>query len=170
MVRQPKPGKFEYSLETVLKVRNIRERQEKEKFATAQKKYFEEHDKTQKLIKEQRDRQDDIVATYKKGKIDDFGAVLRRHIHLEDLGERRDKQAGVEHEAEKKRDDQRGVLIEKMKDRKVIEKDKDHKKEEHKELMDGLEAKFFDEIGSTTFTREKIAREEKEEKEEKDKK
>lgn len=156
MVRQPKPGKFEYSLETVLKVRNIREKQEKEKFATAQRKFFEEHEKTQKLIKEQRARQDDLIKTYQKGKIDDFGVVLRRHVHLEDLGERKTKQEDVEHVAERKRDDQREVLIDKMKDRKIIDKDKEHKKDEHKNLMDSLESKFFDEIGSTRFVREKL--------------
>ena len=156
MAREAKPGKFEYSLETVLKVRTIRERQEKEKFAQAQKKFFEEHEKTQKLLKEQSERRDDLVRTYKKGKIDDFGAVLRRQVHLEDLGQRKDKQQEVEKEAEKKRDDQRVSLVDKMKERKIIDKDKEHRQDEHKKLMDHLEANFFDEIGSTRFVRNKL--------------
>jgi flagellar export protein FliJ len=162
MARETKPGRFKYSLDTVLKVREIREKQEKEKFAQAQRKFFEEHEKTQRLIREQKDRQDDLVRTFKKGKIDDFGAVLRRQIHLEDLGKRKVKQQEVEKEAEEKRNEQRGVVIEKMKDRKIIEKDKEHRRDEHRKMMDHLEANFFDEIGTTRFVREKLENSEKE--------
>ena len=42
MAREQKPDKFKYSLDTVLRVRGIKERKEKEKFAEKEREYLQE--------------------------------------------------------------------------------------------------------------------------------
>ena len=56
-------------------------------------------------------------------------------------------------EAEKNRDDQRLVLIEAVKDKKIIEKDKEKQRGLWKALMKKEDAKFMDEISSIGFVR-----------------
>lgn len=154
MARKPKPGKFQYRLETLLRVRAIKEKKEQERFAEEQRKFLEEQRKANVLRQEKTVRTDELKDVLSPGKkISDFGEVLRRRVHLDDLDDRKKKQEEAERKQQKKLDVQREVLIEKMKERKIIEKDKGNKSKEHKELMDHLEGKFLDDVATSRFIR-----------------
>jgi flagellar FliJ protein len=152
VAREIKPGKFEYPLEVVLKVREIKEKKESEEFAKTQRKLLEEQNRTQELKTRQESRQDELKEKM-SGKISDFGEILRRHSHLGKLKVDVEKQKENEKKAEEKRDKQRDKLLDAVKDRKIIDKDKEHKKDEHSDLMRQIETKFLDEIGTTRFIR-----------------
>ena len=153
MAREQKPGKFKYTLETVLRVRGIKERREKEKFADKQKEYLTEKEKEELLEEEKKAKEGELKHIIKKGPISQFEKVLRRHAHLGVLKRDIDEQIEKVIDASKRLEDQRSKLIESMKDRKIIERDKGHKLEDYDEMMKNLEIKFLDEIATQRFKR-----------------
>lgn len=156
MAKEIKPGKkFKYGLETVLKVKEIREKKEQEKFAVKQREYYEEKMREQQIENEKKAQAEEFKKMVGKGKISDFGKVLQRRQNLNVLKEELDNQIEKVIEASKKLEKQREKLLESMKDRKIIEKDKEHKFDQYKELMKQLEIKFLDEIATLRFSREK---------------
>lgn len=150
---EQKPGKFKFPLETVLKVRGIKERKEKEKFAEKQRDYMTEKQKEEQLEGEKREKEGELKGIMKKGPISEFEKVLRRHAHLGVLKKDIDTQIEKVIDASKKLEDQRAKLVESMKDRKIIEKSKEHKLDEYDQMMKNLEIKFLDEIATQRFKR-----------------
>lgn len=154
--KEAKPGKkFKYGLETVLKVREIKEKKEQEKFAHKKKKFLKEKEKEKEIRTEKTGEEDVIRETYKKGPISDFEKVLRRHAHLGILKKDLDKQIERVIKSSKALEKQRENLIESMKDKKIIEKDKEKKLKGYKKLMQSLEIKFLDEIATQRYEHEK---------------
>ena len=153
MAREQKPGKFKYTLETVLRVRGIKERREKEKFADKQREYLTEKEKEELLEEEKKEKEGELKHIIKKGPISQFEKVLRRHAHLGVLKKDIDEQIEKVIDASKRLEDQRSKLIESMKDRKIIEKDKGHKLEDYDDMMKNLEIKVLDEIATQRFKR-----------------
>jgi flagellar export protein FliJ len=153
MAREQKPGKFKYTLETVLRVRGIKERREKEKFADKQREYLTEKEKEELLEEEKKEKEGELKHIIKKGPITQFEKVLRRHAHLGVLKKDIDDQIEKVIDASKRLEDQRSKLIESMKDRKIIEKDKGHKLDDYDDMMKNLEIKFLDEIATQRFRR-----------------
>jgi len=160
MAKEIKPGKkFKYGLETVLKVKEIREKKEQEKFAVRQKEYYTEKKKEQEI----QDTKDGQAKEFKqlvgKGKIPDFSRVLQRRQHLGVLKEELDNQIEKVIEASQKLEKQREKLLDSMKDRKIIEKDKEHKLDQYNEVMKQYDIKFLDEIATLRFKRDKYEKE-----------
>jgi len=153
MAREQKPGKFKYDLETVLKVRGIKEHKERERFAEKQREYMTEKEKEERLEEEKREKEGELKRIIKKGPISEFEKVMRRHAHLGVLRKDVDDQIEKVIESSKKLEDQRSKLIDSMKDRKIIEKNKEHRLDEYKEMMKQLEIKFLDEIATQRFKR-----------------
>jgi flagellar FliJ protein len=153
MAREQKPGKFKYSLDTVLRVRGIKERKEKEKFAEKEREYLTEKQKEEQLEEEKKEKEGELKHIIKKGPISQFEKVLRRHAHLGVLKKDIDEQIEKVIDASKRLESQRSKLIESMKDRKIIEKDKEHRLDDYKEMMKDLEIKFLDEIATERFKR-----------------
>lgn len=151
MAKEQKPGRFRYNLETVLKVRSIREKKEKEKFAEKQKEYFTEKQREDTLKEEKKEKEGELKTIIKKGPITQFEKVLRRHSHLGVLRKDIDTQIEKVIDASKKLEDQRVKLIDTMKDRKIMEKNKEHRLDEYNQMMKDLEIKFLDEIATTRF-------------------
>lgn len=151
MARVIKPGKFKYPLETVLKVRGIKERKEQEKFAEKKREYIKEKEREEQLERERVEKQKELRRIIKRGPISDFERVLRRKAHLGVVKERLDEQIEKVIEASQRLESQRAKLLESMKDRKIIEKDKEHYFDEYQELMKGLEVKFLDEIATLRY-------------------
>ena len=154
MKKEPKKGKFKYRLDSVLKVREILEKKQKEVFAEKERILKEEAEKEEKL----KNWEDELHGELKSslvGHIDDFGSVLRRRSHLVKVKEDVDEQEQKRVEAEKIKEEQREKLEEKMKEKKVIEKDKVNKKDEWKKVMDKEETKFLDDIATGRFNRDK---------------
>jgi len=153
MAREQKPGKFKYSLETVLRVRGIKERKEEEKFAKKQQEYLTEKEKEERLEEEKKEKEGELKHIIRKGPISQFEKVLRRHAHLGVLRKDIDEQIEKVIDASKLLEDQRVKLIESMKERKIIEKDKGHRLKDYENMMKDLEIKFLDEIATQRFKR-----------------
>jgi flagellar FliJ protein len=147
-----KPGKtFKYDLESVLKVRAIKEKKEQEKFAEKQRVYMTEKEREEAIAQAKKDREEDLRGVFRKGPISDFSRVLQRKAHLEVLKDDLAHQVEKVIEASKVLEEQRAQLITSMKDKKIMEKHKEKRLKEYQKLMLDLETKFLDEIATQRF-------------------
>ena len=156
MAKKPQPGKkFKYGLESVLKVRAIKEKKEQEKFADKKRKYLTEKEREEAIEQEKKGKEEELRGVFKRGPISDFTKVLRRKAHLEVLKDDLDEQVEKVIEASKLLEEQRARLVASMKDKKIMEKHKEKKLDEYKKIMQELELKFMDEIATERFKHEK---------------
>jgi flagellar FliJ protein len=158
MSKKPEPGKkFKYGLDTVLKVRAIREKQEQERFGERKRELLTEQER-EEIIKTKRiESQDELRGRLKKTEeIKDFQDVIRRQAHLEVLKKNLDQQIEKVIEATENLERQRQKLVVAMKDKKVMQKHKYRKLQEYNLEMNRLETKFLDEIGTMRFVRDKL--------------
>ena len=77
----------------------------------------------------------------------DFQQLTVRKGHLEVLKDQVIEQEQKTEDSEKAKEEQREVLVQSVKERKVLDKDKEKKKDQWKKLMAKEDAKFLDEIG-----------------------
>ena len=155
MAKAKPSRKFKYGLHAVLKVRGIKEKKEQEKFAEKHRSYLTEKEKEDEIVSNKRTKEDELRGVFKGGRIDDFTQVLRRKDHLGVLKEDLDQQVEKVIDASQKLEEQRVHLIQAMKDKKIMEKDKEHKLKQYKDMMEKLEIKFMDEIATQRFSRRK---------------
>jgi flagellar FliJ protein len=156
MAKKPQPGKkFKYGLESVLKVRAIKEKKEQEKFADKKRKYLTEKEREEAIEREKKGKEEELRGVFRRGPISDFTKVLRRKAHLEVLRDDLDEQVEKVIEASKLLEEQRAQLIASMRDKKIMEKHKEKKLDEYKKIMQELELKFMDEIATERFKHEK---------------
>ena len=141
-------------MEAVLKVRGIKEKKEQEKFAFRQREYIEEKRKEEEIRDRKKGEEHQIRQTFKKGPVSDFEKVLRRHAHLGILKEGLDKQIEEVIKSSQKLEDQREKLITSMKDKKIIEKNKENRFKDYQKELQALEIKFLDEIATERYKRE----------------
>ncbi|HVN67403.1 MAG TPA: flagellar FliJ family protein [Candidatus Sulfotelmatobacter sp.] len=152
----PKPGKkFQYDLNSVLKVRGIREKREQEKFAEKNREFLEQKRKEEEIKREKRGKEAELRDVFNKGPISNFEKVLRRKAHLEVLKDNLDDQVEKVIEASKNLEEQRARLVAAMKDKKIMEKHRERKLDEYNKVMQSLEMKFLDEIATQRFEHEK---------------
>jgi len=160
MAKEIKPGKkFNYGLEAVLKVRGIKEKKEQERFAEKKRAYLTEKEKEEALKEKKRGEEQEIREAF-RNKISDFEKVLRRHSHLGVLKGEIENQVEKVIETSRQLEDQREKLLTSMKDKKIIEKDKEKKLGQYTKAMQDLEMKFLDEIATERFMHEKLERRE----------
>jgi len=160
MAKEIKPGKkFKYGLEAVLKVRGIKEKKEQEKFAEKKRAYLTEKEKEEALKEKKMGEEQEIREAF-KSKVSDFEKVLRRHSHLGVLKGEIENQVEKVIDASRQLEDQREKLLTSMKDKKIIEKDKEKKFGQYTKAMQDLEMKFLDEIATERFMHEKMERRE----------
>jgi flagellar export protein FliJ len=155
MTKPPKKSKrFQYNLESALNFRGLRETQEQDKFNKAEQKYMEELGKEERMKNQERSESADLLSEISEGKTIDFQQVMMRKAHLEQLKGRITEQVEVRETAEKEKEDQRDVLIQAMKDKKILEEDKEKKHEMWKRIMKKEEVKFLDDIASIAFSKQ----------------
>jgi len=155
---KPKPGKrFKYDLDTVLKVRGIREKKEQEKFALKKRDYLNEKEKEDEIATQKQGKEEELRGVFKRGPISDFDKVMRRRAHLDVLKDDLDAQVEKVIEASRLLEEQRARLVESMKDKKIMEKHRERKLDEYNKLMLNLEMKFMDEIATQRFKHEEVA-------------
>ena len=153
---KPKPGKrFKYDLESVLKVRGIKEKQEQEKFAEKQVEYIKQKQKEETIKQEKKHKEEELRNVFKRGPITNFEKVLRRKAHLDVLKDDLNNQIEKVIEASSALEEQRAHLVASMKDKKIMEKHKEKKLDEYKKIMQDLEVKFLDEIATERFKKVK---------------
>ncbi len=150
-----KSKRFKYNLASILKVREIRERQQKDKFSEAEKKYKEEIEKEEKLKNFLVAKYSELREIMMSGNISNVNEIIMRKAHLESVKERVTEQAKVREEAERVKEEEREKLIQTVKDRKIIEKDRSKKKESWRKVMDKEEGKFLDDISSVGYVKKK---------------
>jgi len=155
---KPKKGKrFRYKLETLLKVRDIRETQQKEVFQAAERKVVEEQEKEQVLV----EKQDQEYATLTSeisgadGNPTNVQKIMWRQAHIESLKKQVDDQQKVVEEAETQKEEEKDKLVKRMIDKKIIEIDKDKTRWAWKKLMDKETDKFLDDIASVGFEKKR---------------
>lgn len=154
MAKAKKSKRFNYNLAAVLKVRELKEQQEKDRFSEAQQKLQEEERKEEEIKDFQRQKYNELRNIMDAGKtINNFQHILMRKSHLDIVKEQVAEQVKKREQAEDAKEEQREVLSKAMKDRKVIEKDKEKKKTAWKKLMDKEEGKFLDEISTIGYER-----------------
>ncbi len=156
MAKEIKPGKkFKYDLNSVLKVRAIREKREQETFFLKQKDYLEEKKKEEVIEEDKHNHTKEFKNLTSKGPINDFAKVLARRAHINILKENLDEQIEKVIDASQKMEVQREKLLVAMKDRKIMDKDKEHKKEKYDDVMKKMDIQFMDEIATLSFARKK---------------
>ncbi|MFT5170397.1 MAG: hypothetical protein ACI9BD_000164, partial [Candidatus Marinamargulisbacteria bacterium] len=108
MSKPKKSKRFIYNLQALLKVREIREKQEQDKFTEAEKAFLEEERKEQEL----KDFQNQCYAKLRaimsgEDGLPDVQQIIMRKAHLEVLQSQVEEQIKKKEEAETKRDEQR---------------------------------------------------------------
>lgn len=157
MSKPEKSKKFKYKLNTLLKVREIKEKQEKDKLVELEQKLIEEIKKEEELKLLEKIKYDELRNMMSSGKtLPDTGIIQIRKRHIEVLKEKVLAQHEKVVAAEKERDFQREKLIQAIKEKKVIEKDKEKTKKAWIKLMNKEEAKFLDDIAGIRFNSQKI--------------
>jgi flagellar protein FliJ len=152
MSEAKKGATFIYPLETLLKVREIRETQEQDKFKEAERKVIEEKKKEDELKEIEKLAYNDLSESMASGELPDMGEIQRKKQNLDVLKEKVEAQIQVVKDAEIKKEEQRVVLTKASMDKQVIEKDREKTREAWKKIMIKEENKFLDEIASIQFS------------------
>ncbi len=148
-----KSKRFKYNLQTLLKVREIRKKQAEEVYNEAKRQLEIERKKEEEL------RQKEILAYAEfrefmtSGDLGDVGEINRHKVHVEKAKQAILKQLEIIQQAIEKVEEARLELVKCLKDQKIIEKDKEHKREAWRKLMDKEAGKFLDDIASVGFVK-----------------
>ena len=158
---KPKKGKrFLYSLKTLLNVRNIREKQQQEKFNAAEKKLHEERLEEIKMKREQAEHLSYVNELLSSSELPSMTTIKMHQEHVKRMEEKVQQQQDVVKKSEEKRDEEQQELIQKVKEKKIIEKDKEKTRVKWKKMMDKLDSEFLDELASIKFASKMIKDEE----------
>ena len=153
----PKKGKrFIYSLEALLKVRDIRERQQQEKFNEAEKKLHEERLEESRIKKERDTHLKEVHAILSSDELPSLTTIQMHQQHIKKLEKDVKNQQEVVRGAENKREEELKSLIEKSKDKSIIKRDREKTRSAWKKMMDKLDSQFLDELSSIKFASKKI--------------
>ena len=101
-MRKPKKSKrFIYNLESILKVRKIRETQQEEQYRKAEKQFLEEVQKEKALRAQQAGAYESLRTLMTEGDISNMQFILLHKAHIESLKEKIIEQEKIREEAEK---------------------------------------------------------------------
>lgn len=154
---KPKKGKkFIYSLDVLKKVRHIKEKKEQEELIRAEQLLIQERQKEFQFRAEQDEHYNHFEELLASEFVPSLNIIQMNQIHMKKLEEKVDTQKEEVKKAEAYKEAQKEKLVEAMKEKKIIDKDHDKTKEKWKKMMDKEDAKFLDELGEISFTRNKI--------------
>jgi flagellar protein FliJ len=147
-VTKAKKGKrFRYSLDSLLKVRGIREEQEKDKFKESERRVLEEKRKEEEIKVFEKEKYDQLKGMMAAGAaLPDVQQIMMRKAHLEKVREQLVTQEEAVKTAETQKEDQRKQMVLAMIEKKIIEKDKGKTRIAWKKMMNKEDGKFLDEI------------------------
>lgn len=151
-----KSKRFRYALETLLKVRKIREKKAQEALNAAEQRLQEELRKEEALKTLQTLHYQELHDLIASGEIRDVSEINRRKAHLDVLKLKLEEQIEIRKTSEHERDEKKEALVACLKDRKIIEKDREHKREAWRKLMDKESSKFLDDISSMKHAKARI--------------
>ena len=155
MAKAPKKSKrFKYNLQKVLKFRETKETIEQDKFTKRMQEFETEKQKEDALKKFQLEKYQELTSVIDKREgFIDFHQVEMRKAHLDIVKKDVEKQVVIREEAEEKKDKQREILIDAKKDKQILDKDKEKKKDRWKLFMRREEDKELGEIATQKFIR-----------------
>jgi hypothetical protein len=147
-VTKAKKGKrFRYSLDALLKVRGIREEQEKDKFKEAERRLIEEKRKEEEIKTFETKKYEELKGMMAGGAaLPDVQQIMMRKAHLEKVREQLATQEEAVKTAVTKKEVQRQSMVLAMVEKKIIEKDKGKTRIAWKKMMNKEEGKFLDDI------------------------
>ena len=159
MAPPKKSKRFIYNLTSALKVRAIRETLQKEEVNKAERALQEEREKLRLIEEQLATEHQAIIDMYTSGKPIDLGEIFLRKHHLDVLKiQLEEQEKAVERAIQKKKEEEK-KLIQAIKDKKILEKDREKKQEMWKKLMDKEDGKFLDDISVSRFFRNKTEKE-----------
>jgi flagellar FliJ protein len=147
-VTKAKKGKrFRYSLDSLLKVRGIREEQEKDKFKESERRLIEEQRKEDEIKAFEKEKYEELKGMMSGGAaLPDVQRIMMRKAHLEKVREQLATQGEAVKVAETKKEDQRKQMVLAMIEKKIIDKDKTKTRLAWRKIMNKEEGKFLDDI------------------------
>jgi flagellar export protein FliJ len=152
MSQARKSKRFRYQLETLLKVRTIREKQAQEAFQKAEQAHLEEVEKEKKIKDFESEKYEELRDLMSgKQSLTDVQMVMMRKAHLEVLHTQVIQQEERTRQAEELKEQKRLELITTVRNRKIIEKDREKTRESWRKLMDKEAGKFLDDIAVIGF-------------------
>ena len=147
MTKAKKAKQFRYSLDALLKVRGIREEQEKEKFKESERRLIEERRKEEEIKVFEKEKYEELKGMMSGGAaLPDVQQIVMRKAHLEKVRETLATQEEAVKTAEIKKEDQRKQMVLAMVEKKIIDKDKSKTRRAWRKIMDKEEGKFLDDI------------------------
>lgn len=158
MARKPtKSKRFKYNLQTLLNVREIRETQAKDAFNAAELQLIEE--KKKEVVA--REREELAYQDYREfmhtGDIGNPHEIQRHKLFCDKRSDELKRQVQAVEDAKRAVDNARDKMVQAMKDKKIMEKDKENKRDAWKKLMDKEASKFLDDIATIKFSKKKDA-------------
>lgn len=153
MSKVKKSKRFKYNLASALRVRIIRETLQKEEVTKAKRKVEEEKQKLKTIQDDQQIEHDKIMEMYTGKLALDLSEVKLRKFRMEQLKVKEDEQQIAVDQAVANVTEEEKKLIKAVKDRKILEKDREKKQKLWKRLMEKEDTKFLDDISGSRFFR-----------------
>ena len=137
---KPKKGnKFVYSLETLKKFRDIKEKKQQEELVKAEQVVKEEQQKEIEFVAEQNNHYAYFEDILSSDEIPSLDIIQMNQVHMKKLQEKVNTQKEEVKKAEVHKDEQKEKLVEATKEKKIIDKDREKTREKWKKMMDKLD-------------------------------
>ena len=147
MTKAKKGKRFRYSLDSLLKVRGIREGQAQDKFKESERLLIEEKRKEEEIKIFEKEKYEELKGMMTGGAaLPDVQQIMMRKAHLEKVRETLATQQEAVKNAETKKEENRQLMVLAMVEKKIIEKDKSKTRLAWRKIMNKEDGKFLDEI------------------------
>ncbi len=146
-----KSKRFKYNLQTLLKVREIRQKQAEDAYNEAQRQLEIERQKEEEIRQKEIKAYAEFREFMTTGDLGDTGEINRHKIYVEKVKLELLRQIEAVQRAVESVEQARLALVQCLKDQKIMEKDKEHKREAWRKLMDKEAGKFLDDIATVKY-------------------
>lgn len=156
MKESGKQKRFQYRLESVLKAREAKKKQQQATLSNAQRIQAEEKQKEIELKNFQAEKYTELRAELDAGATVDFNTLILRKAHLERVEKMVNQQVETREKADTVVLQEQEKLVYCSQAEQIIKKDKENRRKLWKLAVQREEIKDMDEIASGQFTRKKI--------------
>lgn len=153
MSQSGKQKRFKYRLESVLKAREAKKKQQQATLSKAQRIQAEEQRKEEEIKKFQAEKYMELRTELSAGETVDFNSLILRKTHLERLAKAVDEQIETREKADAVVQTEQEKLTYCTQAEKIIKKDKENRRTLWKRAVQREEIKTIDDIASGQFVR-----------------
>jgi flagellar FliJ protein len=153
MAKPKKSKRFKYNLASALRVRIIRETLQKEEVQKAKRNLEAERQKLKEIQDKQEIEHNMILEMYTGSRPLDLDEVKLRKYQMEQLQIKEEEQKLAVSRAEVQVQEEEKKLLKAVRDRKILEKDREKKQKLWKKMMEKEDTKFLDDISVSRFFR-----------------